>query len=333
MEKVLIIGAGRMGIRHLQGVLQVSKIKEVTILDIKQSALDVAKEAVAGDSRVEYCIFEQFVPQLFDICIVASTAGNRKLTCELAEQCGCKYMMIEKPLGQSYKEVEELVSYLGARPFTTVVNLNMRMYEPVIKLKQDLMLYPQLQGEKVVTLNTGSLGIGCNGIHYLDFMFFILNADRAEIVAAEVNDDVIPSGRGPEFCDFGGWAMIRYFNREKLLAKVFFSMSSKSTVFGGWEIVAPNGRIIIDEIAQKRTDVLRKEDSRMPLNRYAADYLPYREEPFPVPFLGDLTALWITELVKGNNILPEVKESLPVHQLMFDWLAHSKTYNETFPIT
>ena len=333
MNRVLIIGAGRMGLRHLQGVLQVKEIKEVAILDLQQSALDAAKEVVGGDSRVEYYLSDHFIPQSFDICIVASTALNRKLTCELAERCGCKYLMIEKPLGQSYKEVEALVFYLDTLSVTTVVNLNMRMYEPVRKLKQDLLIYPQLQGEKVITLNTGTLGIGCNGIHYLDFLFYILDADRAEIVAAEVYDDIIPSGRGAEFCDFGGWAMIKYYNCEKLLSNVFFSMSSKSTVFGGWEIVAPNGRISIDEIAQKRITVLRKEDSRMPINRYAADYLPYNEESFVAPFLGDLTAQWISGLMQGNNVLPEVKETLKAHQLMFNWLAYSKSFHEIFPIT
>ena len=333
MNKVLIIGAGRMGIRHLQGALQVKDIEEVTILDVRKNAIDTAKETVAGDNRVSYGMIDQFVPQPYDICIVASTAGNRKNVCELAQQCGCKYLMIEKPLGQSYNEVEDLILHLDTFPFTTVVNLNMRMYDPVLKLKRDLLTYPQLYGEKVITLNTGTLGIGCNGIHYLDFVFFILNANRAEIVAAEVNDDVIPSGRGADFCDFGGWAMMNFFSGEDLLAKVFFSMSSKSTVFGGWEIVAPYGRIIIDEIAQKRTTVLRKEDSQMPLNRYAADYLPYNEEPFVAPFPGDLTAKWISELLKGVNILPKAKESLQVHQLMFNWLSHSKTHHEIFPIT
>ena len=333
MDKVLIIGAGRMGIRHLQGVLQVKEIREVTILDINQGALTAAKDVAAGDNRVKYCAVEQFIPQPVDICIIASTAGNRKISHELASKCHCKFIMIEKPLGQSYEEVEELVSYFGAFSFTTVVNLNMRLYKPVIKLKQDLLAYPQFYGEKVITLNTGTLGIGCNGIHYMDFMFFILNANRAEIVAAEVDDEIIPSGRGVEFCDFGGWSIVKYYNDENLLAKVFFSMSSKSTVFGGWEIVAPCGRIIIDEIAQKRINVLRKEDSQMPLNRYAADYLPYTEEPFVAPFLGDLTAQWVTELLKGNNVLPRINESLKAHRLMFNWLAYSKNYNKIFPIT
>ena len=331
--KVLIIGAGRMGIRHLQGALQVSEVISVMVLDIKQEALDIAKDTVENNPKVKYCLLDNFNPETFDVCIIASTAGNRKFLCELAARCNCKNVMIEKPLGQSYAEVEELVSYLDTRPYTTAVNLNMRLYQPVRKLKSDLALISQLQGEKNITLNTGTLGIGCNGIHYLDFIYFILDANRAEIAAAEVDDTLIPSGRGPGFCDFGGWAVIKYYRDDLLLGTALFSMSAKSTVFGGWEIVAPFGRISIDEIAQKRITSLRKGDSSMPMNRYAADYLSPEEEPFIAPFLGDLTAEWIKGLINGINLLPKIKESLKVHQLMFDWLSHSKTHKEIFPIT
>ena len=330
---VLIIGAGRMGIRHLQGLLTVKEVESVTLLDIKQEALDTAKEIVQNDERVTYCIFDHYKPADNDLCIIASTADNRKKLCELAAKCNCQYMMIEKPLGQSLSEVEEMVEYLDGMPYKTVVNLNMRLNAAVIKLKNDLKSTPQLQGEKNITLNTGSLGIGCNGIHYLDFLFFILGADKAEIVHAEVDDTLIPSGRGANFGDFGGWAVIKYYKDGNISGKALLSMSSNSTVFGGWEIVAQHGKISIDEIVQKRTNVFRKAESTMPVYRYAADYLPPQEESFISPFLGDLTALWVSELLKGNNLLPEIKESMKAHKLMFDWLSHSKTHNSVYPIT
>jgi hypothetical protein len=111
------------------------------------------------------------------------------------------------------------------------------------------------------------------------------------------------------------------------------SLSSGSTVFGSWDIVGPYGKISIDEISQKRIDTLRKKDSQMPINRYAADFLTPVVQQFTTPFLGDLTAYWITEMNKGNQLLPKVRESLKVHKLMFDWLSKSNKYKDTFPIT
>lgn len=322
-----------MGIRHLQGVLSVKSVTDVTILDINLQALLNARESVQNDIRLQAELVSDYKPTKHDVCIIASTANNRKSLIDLAVESSCKYLMIEKPLGQSFEDVLKLNNYIKTLPLTAVVNLNMRQYQPIKKLKYDLANIPQLQGDKVITINTGSLGIGCNGIHYLDKLFFILGADRAEIVSAEIEDVLIPSGRGADFGDFGGWAVIKYYSEDKYLARCLLSMTAGSTAFGGWEIIAPCGRVVIDEIAATRMTILRKPDSTMPLNRYGADYMSPIIEKYESPFLGDLTAEWISSLLKGCNELPLISESLKSHKLMFDWLSYSKKYNKIYPIT
>lgn len=333
--KVLIIGAGRMGLRHLQGALSLDIVEEVMLLDIKEEALTAARTAHQNNQRVKYELLSNFKSTdcKYDLCIIASTASSRKPLCELAANCGCKYLLVEKPLGQSYLEVENLCNYLDTLPLETYVNLNMRMYDSFIKLKKDINSLAQFDGEKIITINTGTIGIGCNGIHYLDLIYFLLNADTSDIIAAEVDDNLIPSGRGKDFYDFGGWAAIKFFKQNNYIGKALLSLASGSTVFGSWDIVGPYGKISIDEISQKRIDTLRKEDSQMPISRYAADFLLPVEQQFTTPFLGDLTAKWIKELNDGNHLLPRVRESLKVHKLMFDWLSKSNIYQDTFPIT
>lgn len=331
--KILIIGAGRMGIRHLQGVLNAKGVEKVILLDINPVALKSAQSAVKNDPRLHVFLSGDFLPEPCDIGIIASTAKQRKPLIDLVVSYECRYLMIEKPLGQSYAEVSELVDYVKDLPLVTVVNLNMRLYEPVLKLKKDLATVLQMQGDKTITLNTGTLGIGCNGIHYLDKVFFILGADEAKIIAAEIDDRLIPNGRGVEFCDFGGWAVIKFYKQGKFVGKLMASMAADSTVFGGWEIVTPFARIVIDEVAGKRRTLLRKADSTMPLNRYAADFEEQPEEKYEAPFLGDLTTQWIEGLEKGINLLPELKESLKAHQLMFEWLSYSKAFKDVYPIT
>jgi predicted dehydrogenase len=331
--KVLIVGAGRMGTRHLQGVLKVKKITRITVLDVKQSSLNNAEQVVGNDLRITYTLLSDFRVSPFDVCIIATTANDRENICNLAAAGNCKEVMIEKPLGQSYDAVEKLVTVLKKYPFRTVVNLNMRMYESIKKLKYDLEFIPQMQGIKNITLNTGTIGIGCNGIHYLDFFEFILCANDAKLVSAEIDTNLIPSGRGSEFCDFGGWAVIKYYRDDLLIANAFLSMSARSTVFGDWEIVAPFGRITIDEFSQTRYTLLRNGNSKKPLSFYAADYLPAQQEPFVSPFLGDLTAQWIEGVLNGINYLPEIQESLNTHKLLFNWLSYSETHKEIYPIT
>lgn len=336
--KVLIIGAGRMGVRHAQGVLSTNVATKVLMIDLRQQALDDAREAMSGleqRGELSFKLLEDFSPQeeSFDVCILATTASSRKELCDIAVNCGVKHLLIEKPLGQSYDQVKDLAESIAMYPFETVVNLNMRMYDTFIRLRDDLARLPQMLGYKMITLNTGTLGIGCNGIHYLDLLFFVLDADKADIVAAEISDRLIPSGRGDEFCDFGGWAVINFYKSDDRIATAMISMAATSSYFGTWDIVGPNGNIKIDEMSGVRTDTFRKHESVLPIYRYAGDYLPPQKIKINSPMLETITASWIKGLADGVNFLPCVSDSLKVHRLMFEWLEASNSHSKTFPVT
>ena len=335
--KVTIIGAGRMGLRHAAGVLNVKGIDELVMMDISDASLQNAEAQLKNTGT--HCKLSFIKPGTpisggCDFVIIASTAGNRIETCELALQLRPKYLLIEKPLGQSYTEVESLVNYFNGSGVTVNVNLNMRMYNFVNDLKNDLDTLPQFQGLKYINVSGGPLGIGANGIHYLDLLFYLYGADNAELVSGEIDTALIPSGRGPQFGDFGGWACIRFYKQQELLGRSLISLSATSTVFGGWDIMGSHGRIRLNETEGERTDILRNPSSEMPVNRYAADYLPPVTKTIETPFLGELTKKWIESLVaKNENLLPSLEESLKVHRLMFDWLSLSLTHQSVFPIT
>lgn len=334
--KVAIIGAGRMGLRHAIGVLQAKGIEELVVTDISDAALANAETQLRGMNPA--CALSFLKPGdcgglQADLVIIASTARQRLSASALALQMEPAYILVEKPLGQSYQEVEQLVQYFGGSNAAVSVNLNMRLYDFVKSLKHDLDHWPQFSGLKYINVSGGTLGIGANGIHYLDLLFYLYGADTAELVAGEIDTQLIPSGRGPEFGDFGGWACINFFRRGELQGRSLLSLSATSTVFGGWDITGTHGRIRLNETENERVDILRNPASEMPLNRYAADYLPPVTKKIVSPFLGDLTREWIEAIQSGVNLLPSLEESLKVHKLMFDWLSLSSTHKNVYPIT
>lgn len=327
-----------MGLRHARGVLSADVATEVVLIDQRQQALDDALEALSEayqKGKLSLKLLDDFNPKAenFDVCILATTASSRKELCSIAVDCEVKYLLIEKPLGQSYDQVKDLAESIETYPFETCVNLNMRMYDTFIDLRDDLAQLPQMNGCKTITLNTGTLGIGCNGIHYLDLLFFVLDADKADIVAAEIDDRLIPSGRGEEFCDFGGWAVINFYKSDDRIATAMISMAATSSYFGSWDIVGPNGNIKIDEISGVRTDTFRKHESVLPIYRYAGDYLPPQKIKINSPMLETITASWIKGLADGVNFLPCISDSLKVHRLMFEWLEASNSHSKIFPVT
>lgn len=337
---VLILGAGRMGIRHCLGVMTIPQVENVFVVDINQESLNNAKEQLRTKEQAgkfSFYLWDEFFKKEnnAEVVIIAATAGSRADVCKKILDLKPKHILIEKPLGQSLTQVKELVQFFESDKSTKVyVNLNTRLYPAYNKLKNDLNSLVQFRGNKTISINTGTIGIGANGIHYIDLVKYLLDADKLELFAGEIDETIIPSGRGPQFGDFGGWAVVNYKNKNnELLGRAHFILGSQSSVLGPWEIVGTHGRILIDEFEQTRYNKFRKPDSELPVQRYAGDYTPISSEEFLIPYLNDLTHLWLSELLKGNSVLPELKESLEVHELMFEWLSLSKTHKDIFPIT
>jgi hypothetical protein len=193
---------------------------------------------------------------------------------------------------------------------------------------------PQFNGEINISINMGAIGIGVMGIHYLDILFFLYDAHSAKIVAGEVDETLISSGRGLQFCDFGGWCTIYFFAESgKRLGRTQFSISSISSAFGVIQIIAPHAIVTIDEMQQRQTYQLRKPESHLPLYRYASDYNEPQQVHFEISDLSQVTFNWLNSIFTSGSILPEIATSLKAHQLMFDWLSMSKTHSNKFPIT
>lgn len=334
---LVIIGSGRMGIRHATGAASNKFVHKIFLIDVNNDALELAKNQLKKSGFIEKFSFH-LLSDLENlelkncIGIVASPARERKKVCNELINKRVKKILIEKPLGQSLEEVTELVNLMQESDTSAYVNLNMRLYNFFVSLKNDFVKIEQLKGYKIVSINTGSIGIGANGIHYLDLLCFLFDADNAELVAGEIEESTLASGRGKDYKDFGGWCTIKFYRFNCEIGRAHISITSKSTVFGNWDIVAPYGQIIINEISQLKTEILRKENSTLPIERYGAEYMDPVVSTINTPFLGDLTSKWIDSLVEGNSVLPNLKESLLAHKLLFDWLSISSDCTK-YPIT
>ncbi len=329
----IVVGSGRMGIRHINGLLNISKIKKILVVDISVKSLENAsKNIIDLKSRCEFKTSIE-TNEIYEIGIIASTAGERINIIKKLNQIGCKHILIEKPLGQSKSEVKSLIKQVQKSNIKCYVNLNMRLHKCFMNLKNDFEKISQLNGYKVISLNTGSVGIGANGIHYLDFIFFLTDADNATIRYGNISNNIILSGRGSEFCDFGGNAIIDYYKKNNLEATFIISINPNSTAFGNWNIVAKHAHINISELDSLRTNRYRKIDSNLPLNRYNGDYMEPERNNIEFPPLADLTQIWAEGIINGQILLPTIQESVNVHNLMFEWLDFSKTHKDYFPIT
>ena len=338
--KALLLGCGRMGIRHARGLLASPQLSSLHIADINPESMNSARAQLESQSNFSRCTFGSAGEALSyphgqpELVVVAATAADRLATMRQVYELSPRFVLVEKPLGQSQSQVEQLLHLAESSPASTFVNLNMRLYDYYRQLRDDFRNVEQLSGFKSISFNSGSVGIGANGIHFLDLLFFLLDAKSAQLNFATVESQTLPSGRGPQFREFGGLAVLSFAgDAGQPLGQAHLCLSVQSSVFGAWDFVGPHGRVRIDEMAQKRANHYRMQDSQMPLSRYGADYGPEQAAQICVPDLADLTRLWFEALVQGKELLPTLRESLPAHQVLFDWLAHSPTHQAPFPIT
>jgi predicted dehydrogenase len=334
---IIIIGAGRMGIRHALGALDATNVEKIILVDNSLEALETAKKMLKDHKKIAsltFSLLSEIVNFESDVVIVSTTASSRIDSCKLAINLKPKFVLIEKPLGQSLKQVYELESLFHFFPGKVYVNLNTRIYPFVKSLKSDLNNFPQFKGPINISFTGGSLGIGANGIHYLDLLYFLFDADEAKIVYSAIEPETLSSGRGIEFKDFGGLIVLEFFNKSaSYLGRGILSLSSTSSVFGGWDIVGSHGRIRINELESSRVDILRDEKSEMPVNRYAVDYLSAKSIEIESPLLNLVTTSWLEGISSGISELPLLSESLKVHNLLFSWLSKCQTHKDIFPIT
>lgn len=337
--KLVIIGVGRMGMRHVLGASRVEGLSKICLVDISQQTLNNAKASIDKSySRKEifnYQLFDVFVKDQveYDIAIIATTADSRLSILKLCNDKGCKQILIEKPLAQSRAGLNEIYQFVEQLNATVSVNLSKRLVGHAISLKEDLSKLPQFAGFKTITINMGAIGIGTNGIHYLDLLFFLLDADRAKIVSGQIEDVKIKSGRGAQFGDYGGWCTINFYKSADFVGRAFVSIDPESSVFGGLDIVGAHGRIRFNEIERTRIDILRNPDSELPSYRYAADYAAPIQQNFSPKGLDYMTERWLFDLLAGKSILPTVKDVMNVHHLLFDWLEYNTAGVEEFNFT
>lgn len=328
-----------MGVRHAQGLLSCDFVRSVEISDSNPDALSRAQADLQRNEHFLKCSFrdsESVFTQSakVDVVVVATTAMGRLGTLQKVYQLKPQVVLVEKPLGQSFQEVTDLVDLANSHPVKTFSNLNMRLYDYFKALREDLISVPQLAGFKNVTINSGAVGIGANGIHYIDLLVYLFGAASVTVERAFVEDDLIASGRGAQFSDFGGYACFLFLAASGApLGRALVAIHATSSVLGAWEVVAPNARVRIDEICQKRYNHYRRPESQLPPYRYGADYFEEEVTSIKIPEMADLTKQWLEAFVAKRELLPTVQDSLLVHNLLFSWLSASAKYSDRFPIT
>ena len=124
--KILLVGAGNIGFRYLQGLNEIFIDLDIHIVDISKKSLEIVRERIMSfkkNSIINYYYYNNILElkDEFDIAIISTTADQRHKVIELILKiCKVNYWVLEKVLSQSNSDLELIRSFLGNKKNTWV---------------------------------------------------------------------------------------------------------------------------------------------------------------------------------------------------------------------
>ena len=302
---VLLLGAGRMGQRHLAG-LQAASVS-VDIVDPAPVARDLAR---APGVRVFPSLAGLPVDRRYDAAISSTTAAGRLEDFIQLVRMGVQNILVEKPLEQSRQRTRDLIS--AARDSEAAVWCN--HYRRTLRSFDELRTSP---GPYFISVNSGAIGLGCNGIHWIDFALDLSGQGSGKLLFGEIDALPIGSGRGAQYRDYGGRGLFAFPDGSRL----YLSSAAQSSAPTVLSVVGPATHWIVDQQSDRAFIHARPAGVTHPTYAYGRDYGFEERHGLESAQLSTLTEAWVAALNDSREPpQPRISEVAAAYELLFDLL-------------
>jgi len=303
INHIVLIGAGQIGSRHLQGLAKVKIPISIGVVDPSSDAIAVAKsqfEEVEDRGMVKKLEFFHSLSDLrsnIDLAIIATNADVRKqIIKELLHSRQIKYLILEKVAFQSTEDFLEILSLLKEHHVAAWVNCTRRMYPIYQEIKnsfrEDERLFLNFQG--------GAWGMGSNSIHIIDLLSFFSNESFFKISSSGL-DTKFDENKRKGFLEFTGKLWGRSSNGSEFSLVSYKNSEMKAVM----------------SILGKRAHFIVMESERKFLKTTEATKGKWEEHSFEIPYQSQLTNLVVQQLL-GNETckLTPIEQSYQLHKPM-----------------
>jgi len=301
--RILLVGCGEIGSRHLQAVATLPDVQEVDVVDPRPDALAMGRRRLAEMPDRQPSTTYRWLSSLEaaspggQLCIVATRAEGRcELTRQVTEQLGYTAFLLEKPVGQSVRECESLLDFVRSRGLSVWVNCKTRAYPFHKRVKQFLDPAEPI----LFTVVGGNHGLANNGIHSVDLFAFYDGANSIERAGSHLDPVLHRTKRG--LLDVSG-TLLGYTEKGSHLTISYANNHGQSEQI---VVTTCRYRCIVDHM------------QRWAVESDAGSGWSWR----PVPFEGNLLISEMTKafardvLTRGCCELPTLEESMVAHRFI-----------------
>lgn len=302
-----IIGAGQLGSRHLQGLLNFQDQElNVHIIDPSKEALSVARQRakeLINRHNIHYNESVSDLPANLEFVVIATNSKVRLAVLQsLVSVAKVKYLILEKVLFPNLSAYDEALQIIQINGIKCWVNHPRRMYFDYKKLKR---YFSKDKTYSFQMLGT-SWGLACNGLHFIDLFEFLSDSTLTTLSTQFINSTTIESKRSG-YIEFEGTLQGTLGNKH------IFSITSSS----GPELTHPTISIMTDDL---RIIIQESGHSKIyllaPKNNFELEQIP-----LSVQFQSQLTGSLLEQIYQtGDCDLPTLSHATQTHKLFISAL-------------
>lgn len=295
MFNICLIGFGNIGRRHFEALLKLGFNVKVFLIDPYEHAFDNINDYnLTSNVSVEFSQNYDFLPQNIDLAIIATSSDvRRKCFEQLIEKSSVRYIIFEKVLFQRVEDYGYVEDELNKRGIKAWVNCARREFESYRELKK------KLGRSTINSINIigGNWGFGCNGIHMLDLISYLLDDQELIINKFDIINEIIESKR-KGFKEFYG-----RFDGICLDSDTLFSVCCKDSDEDSSIIIDTYGYIYI---IFEKNNILLSIDKKNPININKSDFM--------IEFISNTTTKVVDKIYNnGSCELAEFGKSKELH--------------------
>ena len=304
----LLVGAGQLGSRYLQGLAGVNQQLSITVVDPSSSSLELARQRLAEVSpatshEVQFSRSLDEAPKQLDLALVVTPAHCRaEVVAAISAQHEVSAWILEKVLAQSSQQVDQIERALAGHP-RLWVNTPRRLMAWHQEIKAQLLS----SGPAALRLRMagGTWGLACNAIHFIDLVCWWTGAS-VDVVDTRRLGDWQPSKRSG-FQEVFGCLMVNFHDGSTLEL-----ICNQSDTAPRIEVETPEGIWLIEETAGKAVG---------PSGQQIAGQLSFQSA---------LTAPLVEQILTfGRCELPSLADSAAQHRPFLDALLQHWNHSQS----
>lgn len=308
-KKLLLVGCGQLGSRHLQAIASLESVSEIHIVDPSPLSLELGKKRIGEISdrnkNIQFFWYNEMnkAVQGGDLCILATQAkGRENLIKAAVDLLGYRRFLVEKIVTQSVAAYGDLLEFCKARSINIWVNCQTRTYNIHKRIKS--LLDPT---EPFFMADFGgNHGLACNGIHYADLFLFYDGGNEIIPVGSRIDPILHPSKRGKDVFDLSGTLMAK----SKTGRDCVISYAPNHVAPDCVALSSSRYKFIVDHIG--KTVFESSAENKWSWAQYPID------ENLAISFLDKKIVSDI--LLTGTCELPGLSECLPSHKYILESL-------------